>query len=323
MSNQNGLDPKDLDDLIGRLSRRKQESPSDQIPFQDVKDILQDEGLLESLLKEHISSRNQALDALVQKNQRQRAWLVRGFTFLSALIAGGAGFGGYSIANKLAANSANDASLSAQNTFGKQNTVLETKVSELETQIATKDREIADLKSKVGTAATSPSIATAPAAVGSPTTNDNVANPPAVSSSALPATIAAAGGSVPFDAGSATLQGCERVGKVVKCSVNLVSKVDRNVSVGSCNSDTKTRIFDPQGVEHKANIVEFGKDIHPNGCTVQTGMIKDIPAKVTLTFNNVAPGTKSVKALEISIATPGERDETEWQSAQFRDVAIR
>jgi uncharacterized protein (DUF433 family) len=53
MNNQDGLDHKDIDDLIARLSLRKQEAPSTQIPFQYVKDILQQEGLLESLLKEH------------------------------------------------------------------------------------------------------------------------------------------------------------------------------------------------------------------------------------------------------------------------------
>jgi hypothetical protein len=199
MNSQDGLDPKDLDDLIGRLSRRKQESPSAQIPFQDVKDILQDEGLLESLLKEHVSSR----------------------------------------------------------------------------------------------------------------------------SPALPVASTANGGSVTFDLGTATLQGCDRVGKAVKCSVNLVSKVDRNVTVDKCSNNSKTRIFDPQGVEHNANVIEFGKDVNPYACTLQAAMIKDVPAKVTLIFNNLAPETKSVKALEISIATPGDRGDTEWQSAQFRDIAIK
>jgi hypothetical protein len=55
MSNQDGLTQQDFDDLIRRLSQRKQENPRDRIPFQDVKDILQDEGLLESLLKEHVN----------------------------------------------------------------------------------------------------------------------------------------------------------------------------------------------------------------------------------------------------------------------------
>jgi uncharacterized protein (DUF433 family) len=53
MSNQDGLDHKDFDDLIARLSLRKQEAPSTQIPLQYVKDILQQKSLLESLLKEH------------------------------------------------------------------------------------------------------------------------------------------------------------------------------------------------------------------------------------------------------------------------------
>lgn len=311
MSSQDGLDPKDLDDLIGRLSRRKQASPSTQIPFQDVKDILQDEGLLESLLKEHVSSRNQALEAIAQKNRQQRSWLVRGFTALSVAVAGLSGYGGYAIANKLAANNATDPSLSAQNP------AIATKVSDLETQIATKDREIAELKSKVGAAPTNPSSATSPSVTASPATN---ANP---STATAPATATATGNSVPLDFGSATFQSCDRVIKAVKCSASIVSKVDRNVSVGSCGSDTKTRIFDPQGVEHKANIVEFGKDIQTSGCTAKTALIKDIPAKVTLTFNNVALETKNIKALEIDISTTSDRGETELHSAQYRDIAIR
>jgi hypothetical protein len=39
MSDQDGLTQQDFEDLIRRLSQRKQESPKDRIPFQDVKDI--------------------------------------------------------------------------------------------------------------------------------------------------------------------------------------------------------------------------------------------------------------------------------------------
>jgi ATP-dependent Clp protease ATP-binding subunit ClpA len=120
VSNQEGLDPKDFDDLIARLSRRKQETPTAQIPFQDVKDILQQEGLLESLLKEHVSSQNQAVEAVEQKNKKQRSLLTKGFTALSVALAGLSGFGGYSIGSKFAAENASQSSVTTQNAFSEK-----------------------------------------------------------------------------------------------------------------------------------------------------------------------------------------------------------
>ncbi len=308
MSNQDGLDPKEFDDLIVRLSRRKQETPSAQIPFQDVKDILQQEGLLESLLKEHVSSRNQAVEAMEQKNKQQRSLLLtKGFTALSVVLAGLSGFGGYSIGNKLATDSAGQNSLVAQTAYGEKNKVLETKVGDLEGQVKAKDDQIKELISKVGTASPSSS------AVASPVASDN---------SASPASTTTAPTDNGFDSGSVILQGCSRSGKAVKCSLSITSKVDQEVGVGNCYSDSKTRFFDPQGGEHKAAVVEFGKRFSNSGCTVETALIKDVPAKAILTFNNIALETATVKALEISISTKNEKG-TEWRFPQYRDIPIK
>jgi hypothetical protein len=305
MSNQDGLDPKDFDDLIARLSRRKQETPSAQIPFQDVKDILQQEGLLESLLKEHVSSRNQAVEAVEQKNKKQRSLLTKGFAALSVALAGLSGFGGYSIGSKFAADNASQSSLTAQNAFGEKNKALETKVGDLEGQVKAKDEQIKDLISKIGTASPSPSAVLSPSS--SPAAS--------VASNAVTA-------NTEFDSSSVILQGCNRSGKAVKCSVNIVSKVDQSIRVGSCSSDTRTRFFDPQGIEHKANMVEFGNRFDRSGCTVETALIKDVPAKATLTFNDIALETKSMKALEISIGIKSEKG-VEWQYPQYREVVIK
>jgi hypothetical protein len=305
MSNQDGLDPKDFDDLIARLSRRKQETPSAQIPFQDVKDILQQEGLLESLLKEHVSSRNQAVEAVEQKNKKQRSLLTKGFTALTVAFAGLSGFGGYVIGNKFAVDNTNQSTLAAQNAFGEKSKVLETKVGDLEGQIKAKDEQIKDLIGKVDMASPSPSALTSPSS--SPT-----------ASAASNATTA----NTEFDSSSVILQGCNRSGKAVKCSLNIVSKVDQSIRVGSCTSDTRTRFFDLQGIEHKANLVEFGNKFDRSGCTVETALIKDVPAKATLTFNDVTLETKSMKALEISIGIKSEKG-IEWQYPQYREVAIK
>jgi hypothetical protein len=303
MSNQDGLDPKDFDDLIARLSRRKQETPSAQIPFQDVKDILQQEGLLESLLKEHVSSRHQAVEAIEQKNKKQRSLLTKGFAALSVALAGLSAFSGYAIGNKFATNNSSQSSLAAQNAFSEKNKALETKVGDLEGQMKAKDEQIKDLISKVGTA--SPSV------VVSPTSS------PATSAASNVSTA-----NTEFDSSSVILQGCNRSGKTVKCSVNIVSKIDQSIRVGSCSSDTRTRFFDPQGIEHKANMVEFGNRFDRGGCTVETSLIKDVPAKATLTFNDIALETKSMKALEISIGIKSEKG-IEWQYPQYREVAIK
>jgi hypothetical protein len=305
MSNQDGLDPKDFDDLIARLSRRKQETPSAQIPFRDVKDILQQEGLLESLLKEHVSSRNQAVEAVEQKNKKQRSLLTKGFAALSVALAGLSGFGGYSIGSKFAADNASQSSLTAQNAFGEKNKALETKVGDLEGQVKAKDEQIKDLISKIGTASPSPSAVLSPSS--SPAAS--------VASNAVTA-------NTEFDSSSVILQGCNRSGKAVKCSVNIVSKIDQSISVGSCIRDTRTRFFDPQGIEHKANVVEFGNKFDRYGCTVETALIKDVPAKATLTFNDIALETKSMKALEISIGIKSEKG-VEWQYPQYREVVIK
>jgi hypothetical protein len=303
VSNQEGLDPKEFDDLIVRLSRRKQETPSAQIPFQDVKDILQQEGLLESLLKEHVSSRNQAVEAVEQKNKKQRSLLTKGFTALSVALAGLSGFGGYSIGSKLAAENASQSSVTAQNAFSEKNKVLETKVGDLEGQIKAKDEQIKDLIGKIGTAAPSPSAVVSPSSSPAASAASNAAN-------------------TEFDSSSVILQGCNRSGKAVKCSVNIVSKIDQSIRVGSCGNDTRTRFFDPQGIEHKANMVELGNKFYQSGCTVETALIKDIPAKATLTFNDIALETKSMKALEISIGIKSAKG-IEWQYPQYRDVAIK
>lgn len=314
MSDRDGLNPREFEDLIRRLSQRKQEHPSEKIPFQDVKDILQDEGLLESLLKEHVSSRNQALEESEQRRKKQFSFLFKGFGVLSLLLTGVSLWGGYKIANTWLADSASRASTDAQNTLTTQNQTLVAKVADLEGQIKTKDEQIKDLISKTGTVAATP---TAPA----PSGNSDPNTPLAV----------VGGGSnnsnSPVDLGTlnVSLQDCTRStksSKMVKCSLSLVSKTDQTVGVGSCSSDTRTRVFDPQGVAYKADSVEFGNNTNSAGCTVETALIKDVPARATLTFKDVPLELKNFKALEASVQAKGEK-EMEWQYPQYREITIR
>jgi hypothetical protein len=304
MSNQDGLDPKEFDELIARLSRRKQESPGAKIPFQDVKDILQDEGLLESLLREHISSRNHSIEAIEHKCKKQLSRVIKGLMAITIALVSCSTFVGYWIGSKFATDSADRVSLSNNNAFSEKNKSLEAKVSDLEGQISSKDDQIKDLISKVGSvlpnSSTSPSASISSSSQGFNNTSSDT----------------------DFDSVSVSLQGCNRVSKSVKCSLSIISKVDQTIGVGHCGSDSKTRFFDLQGIEHKASFVEFANHSDRYGCTVETALIKDVPAKAVLTFSDIALGTKSMKALEISVAIKGEKD-TEWQFPQYREVSIK
>jgi hypothetical protein len=134
MSNQDGLTQQDFDDLIRRLSQRKQESPKDRIPFQDVKDILQDEGLLESLLKEHVNGSNQSQKEIEQRYRNQKSLLTRGFAVMSVVLAGLSAWGGYTIGHKMTVDSAGQSFLPTQEKLNSQIQSLETKVASSEKQ---------------------------------------------------------------------------------------------------------------------------------------------------------------------------------------------
>jgi hypothetical protein len=166
MSNQDGLDPKELGDLIARLSQRKQESPSDTIPFKDIQEILQTEGLIEPFVQESLTAQHQQLVASKQRNKRQRSWMLKGFTVTTIALAGAAAWGGYSIGAQWTIDGANQAAQSAQNSLSEKNKNLETKVGELESQIKVKDEQIKDLINKIGTG--SPIVSPSPSVSSSP-----------------------------------------------------------------------------------------------------------------------------------------------------------
>jgi cell division protein FtsB len=305
MSEQDGLNQQDFEDLIRRLAQRKQETPSDRIPFQDVKDILQEEGLLESLLKEHITGSNQSLQASEQRHRRQKSLLTTGFAVLSLMLAGLSGWGGYAISNKMTVDNAEKAALSAQEKLAAQIQSIETKAANLEKQsqeyehqLKEKDAQIKDLISKVA----SPG-----------------ANIPKISS---PASNIDPSQNVSFDSIDVALQSCNRSGKSVICSLNITSKVDRTVGVGNCSNDTRTRFFDLQGNEYRAKISQFGSQLNNSGCTVRTALIKEVPAKAVLTFNDVPLEVDRLKVLEVSVAVKNE-NAIKWEYPQYREIAIK
>jgi hypothetical protein len=303
MSDQDGLTQQDFEDLIRRLSQRKQESPRDRIPFQDVKDILQDEGLLESLLKEHVNGSNNFLKESEQRHRKQKSLLTKGFAVISVVLAGLSAWGGYTMGHQM------NVGITEQSVekLNSQIQSLETKIAnseqqsqEYQNQLKEKDTQIKDLISKVSTSKST--IESVPADSSNPGLAENTI--------------------IDFDSIIVGLPTCKRSGKSIMCSLNIVSKVDQPVGFGSCSRETKTRFFDTQGIEHKASATQFGSQFDNSGCTVSTNLIKEVPVKAVLTFTDIPLEIKKLKALELSVSVKGEND-TKWEYPQYRDIAIR
>jgi hypothetical protein len=208
MSDQDGLTQQDFDDLIRRLSQRKQESPRDRIPFQDVKDILQDEGLLESLLKEHVNGSNHSLKESEQRHRKQKSLLTKSFAAISVVLVGVSAWGGYMMGHQMTVDSMGKLSLSTQEKLNGQIQSLE------------------------------------------------------------------------------------------------------------------TRFFDLQGSEYRANFTQLGSRIDNSGCTVETSLIKEVPVKAFLVFNDIPLDVKKIKALEVSVSVKSENN-TQWMNPQYREITVR
>jgi hypothetical protein len=120
MNNGDGLDPKKLDDLIARLSHCQKAAPGDRIPARDVQEILQQAGLLESLLQERPSVIEGAETIEPQSRLRKSPFAKRFFALAAAAI-GLSGIVGYNVANHTISN-ANLTALRKYASNGKINT---------------------------------------------------------------------------------------------------------------------------------------------------------------------------------------------------------
>jgi cell division protein FtsB len=308
MSDQDGLSKQSLDDLIRQLSKRKEESPKERISFQDVKDILQDQGLLESLLKEHVSSSSQSQKEIEQRHQRQRSLLTKGFAAASVVFVGLSAWGGYTVGSQMTVDSLGKSSLSTQEKLNSQIQSLETKISSLEkqsqeyeNQVKEKDGQIQNLVSKLSNGSNNNSKST---------TEGDVPN-------------SAEKTNTDFDSVSISLQECKRSGKSVICSLNITSKVDQVVGFGYCGSGTKTRFFDLKGIEYRASFTQLASQADNSGCTVETSLLEEVPAKALLVFNDIPLDVKKMKAMEISVSVKSSENNAQWITPQYRDIIVR
>jgi hypothetical protein len=264
MSNGDGLDPKDLDDLIARLSHCQKAAPGARIPVRDVKEILQQAGLLESLLQEPPSVIEGAAETIEPQSRRRKSPFAKRFFALAAAVLGLSGIVGYNFAN----HTISDDQLTAlrKYTSNEKSNPGATKVSD--------------------------------------TVGSTKAYPPYF---------------------SLIYQGCKRSGTAVKCSINVVAKIDGEYQIGECsinsNDPYRIRLFDSKGGVYKADLIEFSGRSGDHECSY-ISLLANVPAEATITFKNVDPEIKIIKALEIWIATSGEAG-TNWNNSQFREVAIK
>jgi hypothetical protein len=269
MSNGDGLDPKDLYDLIARLSHCQKAAPGDRIPARDVKEMLQQAGLLEFLLQERPSLIAGAAETIEPQSHLLKSPFAKRFFALAAAI-GFSAIVGYNFGANHAITYANltDAQ---KNAFNEKSTTRSTKAGDI-------------------------------------------------------VEVGSTGAYLPYF--SLIYQGCKRSGMTVKCSVKVVDKVNGHYIASACTTDNSypDRLFDSKGGVYKADTIQFsGEPVNSqrsgdSKCS-QTHLPKDVPVKATLTFKNVDPEIKIIKAFEITITTL-DAGKAIGNSHVFREVLI-
>jgi hypothetical protein len=269
MNNGDGLDPKNLDDLITRLSHCQKAASGDRIPVRDVQEILQQAGLLESLLEERPSSIEGASKMIEPQSSRRKFPFKKRFFALAVTAIGFSGIVGYNIGAD----------------YATRNTKLYANLTDVRRD--TSDTGLTKAGDTMGS------------------TRDYL----------------------PYF--SLIYQGCKRSGTAVKCSVDVVARITGDYMMGECTTNDKepyhVKLFDSKGSVYKADLIEFGKGrVDETGeiiCSI-TRLHQKVPVKATITFKNVDPKIKIIRALEIYIAHPGNDTGYKWNNPQFRQVAI-
>jgi hypothetical protein len=259
MSDGDGLDPKNLDDLIAQLSRCQKAAHGDRIPARDVKEILQQAGLLESLLQEHPGSEGTS-EVIEPQSSRRKSPFKKRFFALAIAAIGFSGIVGYNIGADHAISNANSTDV-RKYTSNEKSSIGATKIGD---------------------------------AVGS-------------TRAYMPDFML-------------VYQGCGRLGASVKCSVEVSPRIEYGYRIGGCDTDKyshSSKLFDSKGGVYNAALVDFGGD---SDC-LSKRLLRGIPVKATLTFENVDPAIKIIQSLNIWIATSSEAG-TKWHNPQFREVAI-
>ncbi len=122
----------------------------------------------------------------------------------------------------------------------------------------------------------------------------------------LPQMVKAQDSNVEQENFTVSLKSCDRSGKIIKCNLLLTSKKNFNISVRG------GRIFDRFGNEYNPAWVQVGNTRNNGQVGVVKQLLKGIPTKLILTFNEIPPEVKEIAVLEI------RRIDTE-----FRDIILK
>lgn len=107
------------------------------------------------------------------------------------------------------------------------------------------------------------------------------------------------------------LQGCKFSGTTVTCDLIVTNNEDDRELYISYN----TRIFDESGNQYNASLIELGNN--RSDFEAWLILIKGIPTKLRLSFNEVSSGIRKITVLEIVGGTSNSRIKI-----QFRNITL-
>jgi|GEM_PF-6685021 hypothetical protein len=119
--------------------------------------------------------------------------------------------------------------------------------------------------------------------------------------------------SLEFEDFTLTLQDCQRLNKNVKCSFFVTMKKDGKLYL------RYGKISDFYGSNYDASSIKFGQNLRQNSDGVWGELLRGIPLKATLTFEEIPDPVRKIAALQMSIEYYGNNKR---DRAVFRDVNI-
>jgi uncharacterized membrane-anchored protein YhcB (DUF1043 family) len=147
MTAPEGLTKQELDDLIQRLTQRQQESVNTLIPTRVVKDILQEQGLLDELLQENLGSSSKKLQP--DAGNRRRSLSIAVWSIAALTVTGLATWGGYQLGHKVAKEKLENSSLLSEQNLNNKIESLEAEIANFKKQEREYQQQIQDKNSQI------------------------------------------------------------------------------------------------------------------------------------------------------------------------------
>lgn len=99
-----------------------------------------------------------------------------------------------------------------------------------------------------------------------------------------------------------SLHGCAKTGGSVTCSFLLISEKDTGAYISTSSGYSSTKFIDFEGNEYSVNDARIGsKTVH--GSSVKNNLLKGIPLKASVSFNNVPDSINKMAILYIELGS--------------------